>query len=270
MFIMRALMAVTTFCAIHWDLPVSAAEVPQPNGFAQLVPLGWLANETLLQWIGMPLVAAGLAVWVMGWFPVFSLLPAVFYAAATGSLRNSMGDIGHSTQLPVMVLLGQWAAYVSHALRTGDWVRASPAAHRDAVLWALVVLAAGYLASAIVKLKASRFTWFERVPFLAVQVIKSNLSDYYSSLEPASPFFSETVPRLIVKWPNLARCFFGTGFFLELLAPLLLFNRRMTFWFGAALIAMHAGISLIMEIEFWFNIALLGIFCIIPGWKRRL
>ena len=214
------------------------------------------------------MVILGLLLWIMGRFPVFSLFPAVFMGSATGALRNSLGDIGHSTQLVIMVLIAMWVAYLTHAIRNKEWSRASHAAHRDAILWAILTLAAGYLASAIVKLKASRFTWFARVPFLAVQVTKSNLSNYYSSLEPLSPFFSTTVPQLIADWPNLARMFFGIGFFLELLAPMLLLNRRVTFWFGAALISMHVSISIIMEIEFWFNGILLTILCLLPGWRR--
>ncbi len=265
--IMRILFALCMWQAIHWNLAPTAAEVKAPHALARILPLGWLAAKPALS-IAQPIVAFSLLLYILGRLPWLALLPVVFVSCATGALRFSMGDIGHSTQLPAMVLLAQWLVYSIHAARTRQALAPSPLAHRDAALWSLIVIAAGYMASAIVKLDATNFTWIARVPYLAGQIVKSNLSNYYSSLEPLSPFFSETIPQFIVAWPNLARLFFGSGLLFEACGFLLLLNRRLTFWFGITLLLMHAGISLIMEIEFWHHMALLLIFCILPGWRR--
>lgn len=258
---------IVLFVAIVWKLDTSHAAVPKPNGIAAIVPVGWIANPPLLSWL-KPVVAAGLLVWVLGFAPVPALLPAVVTAVAAGAVRNSQGDISHHTQLPVMVLLAVWTVHLVFAIRSREWLRFPQGSARAATIWAIITIGAGYVASALVKLDDSSFRWIQKVPAIAVQMIKSNLSAYYSSLQegPRFEFNTVTAPRFILENPNIARLFFGTGLFLELFAFLLLFNLRVARWYAVALIAMHAGISLFMKIDFWSHLWLLLVFCVnVPG-----
>jgi hypothetical protein len=264
-FVMRFFFAIVLyFVAIHWELSPSYAEVPKPNGLARLIPLGWMADSGLVGFF-KPVVGLGLLAYILGLAPAVTLFPALLVGVGTGALRNSQGDISHHSQLAMMVLLAQWLVYVVHAVRVRSVTKVDEAVHSRAVWWSVMTIAAGYVASGIVKLKATDFQWIQRVPVLAVQSIKANLSQYYSTLVPAEGFKLTVVPDLIVKYPNVARLFFGTGLVLEVLGFLLLLNRPMCRWFGVALLLMHVGIAFLMEIEFWNHMWLLLIFCINAG-----
>lgn len=264
-FVMRFLFSlVLYFMAIHWELSPSYAEVPKPNGFAKIFPVGWMADPSLIGFL-KPVVGLGLAAYTLGLAPVITLFPALLIGVGTGALRNSQGDISHHSQLAIMVLLAQWVVYATHAVRTRSWTKTDEATHSRAVWWSIMMIGAGYVASGIVKLHATHGTWIHRVPVLAVQSIKANLSQYYSTLVQPEGFKVTVVPDLIVKFPNLARLFFGSGLVLEILGFMLLLNRPVCRWFGLALLIMHVGIAFLMEIEFWNHMWLLLIFCINIG-----
>ena len=300
-FLMRLLFAAALFFfASNWDLQ-QVTELEKPNGIARFLPLKWMTIPGVivtLKW----LTAASLLVYVAGFFPALSLTIPVLAICGLGAVRNSMGDITHVTQLGAMVLLGQWLVYLFAAIRSKDWKKVAARVHSTAVFASILVIGGAYVASGIVKLKESKGAWIGRVPWLSIHVIKANQNEDYSKLEhkipavadfpltrpvPMSVFWSEVKPRLgkditadqfkahiaprmIVDNPNLARVFFGTGLVLEILGFILVMGRRHAFWFAAALIAMHVGISLLMEIEFWNHMALLGIFCVLPGVLRLI
>ena len=264
-FVMRFFFALMLyFGAIHWQLPAEYGAMPKPNGLARILPIGWMADPSLVGAL-KPIVGLGLAAYVLGLAPVVTLFPALFVGVATGALRNSQGDISHHSQLAMMVMLAQWVVYLVHAVRARKWTKADDTVHSTAVWWSVMAIAAPYVASGIVKLKATDFEWIQRVPVLAVQSIKANLSEYYSTLVQPEGFKVKAVPELIVQYPNVARLFFGTGLVLELFAFVLLLNRRICRWFGLAVVLMHMGISFLMEIEFWNHIWILLIFCVNVG-----
>lgn len=268
--IMRLAFAlVVVLTGIIWNaaqLPAPGTELKSPNGLANILPMQWLANPGTLA-LGKPLVAVSLGFYVFGWAPVFSLFVPLVFMLGTGALRNSMGDISHHTQLVAMVLLAQWVVYLVAAIRRRSWLRTTPITQQQVIFWSILVIGASYLASGIVKLKASDLEWIQRVPALSVQVFKAVWSASYSTGEPVSGFKAETVPWLIVNHPHLARLFFGTGLLLELLGFLMVLGKRVARWTGIALISMHLGISLLMEIDFINHILLVLIFAVnIPGW----
>lgn len=293
MLIMRLLFAaVVMWAGIFWELPEAAAQVPKPkwlaimdhggaetapgpesksnaNGLAALVPLGWMVDAARSPVI-QALTGLTLVLYVAGRAPALTLLPALILMTGTGALRNSMGDISHHTQLVAMVLLAQWIVYLAAAIRQRrerhPWLRPAHQVQEQAVFWSLLTIGAGYFASGITKLEATDFAWIQRVPSMALQVMKAVWSASYSNGEPVSGFKAVTVPGWILTYPNAARLFFGTGLLLELLGPVLVMSRRRAFWIGMALIAMHIGISLLMDIEFRNHIFLLAIFAVnIPG-----
>ncbi|MDB6135074.1 MAG: hypothetical protein JWM59_3317 [Verrucomicrobiales bacterium] len=293
MLIMRLLFAaVLLWAGIFWELPEAAAQVPKPewlammdhggaetmagpeskssaNGLAAVVPLGWMV-DTARSLVIQVLTGLTLILYVAGMAPVLTLLPALILMTGTGALRNSMGDISHHTQLVAMVLLAQWIVYLTAAIRQRRerplWLRPAHQVQEQAVFWSLLTIGAGYFASGITKLEATDFAWIQRVPSMALQVMKAVWSASYSKGEPVSGFKAVTVPGWILTYPNAARLFFGTGLLLELLGPMLVMGRRRAFWTGLAIIVMHIGISVVMDIEFRNHIFLLAIFAVnIPG-----
>ncbi len=267
-----AFAAVILFSGILWNaakLPDPGVDLKDPNGLAKVLPLQWLADPGVLM-VGKPLVAAGLLAYVVGFAPVLTLWPALVYMLGTGALRNSMGDISHHTQIVAMVLLAQWLVYVVGAARRQPWTKPPPALQDQVIFWSVLMIGASYFASGIVKLKASDLEWIQRVPALSVQVFKAVWSASYSSGEPVSGFKAETVPWLIVQHPHLARLFFGTGLLLELLGLFMVLSHRHARWIGIGLIAMHLGISVVMEIDFVNHMLLVLIFAVnVPSWFLR-
>ena len=266
MLIMRLLFAaVILWSGIVWKLPLDPDTFDKPNGVAAVLPLGWMAKVAAS---GFTEAVTGitLALYAFGIAPALTLLPALLLMTGTGALRNSMGDISHHTQLVAMVLLAQWIVYLVAAIRRRAWLRVAHQEQERVILWSLITIGAGYLASGMVKLKASDFEWIQRVPSISVQVMKAVWSASYSSGEAVSGFKAVTIPHWIAEHPNLARLFFGTGLILELLGICLVLSRRHAFWLGLALIGMHTGITLIMDIEFWNHILLVAIFAVnVPG-----
>jgi hypothetical protein len=264
MLLMRAMFAlVVMFAAIPWQLDATYAAVEAPNGLARVVPLAWMLAEPA-SLVLRGLTAVGLLFYVVGRGSVVALLPAVVACCGLGALRNSAGNISHHLQIAAMVLLAQWGVYVFAALRRRTL---------EAACWAvratLIVIAASYVASGIVKLKASRLQWIANTPAMGVHTMKTNLAQHYSDGKPVREFETEVLPVWLGEHPNVTRLIFAPGLFLELGAVLLLFNKRLTRAYGLALIALHLGISLLLKIEFWNHMLVVGIFCVnVPGWIR--
>lgn len=260
-----AISALILFMGVHWEMNPFQPEPEKLNGLARLIPLGWILQPAVLMTLKI-LTVLGLALYIVGIAPVLTLLPAMLALFGTGALRNSKGDISHSTQVLAMSLLGIWIAYLVSAIRRKPWKKADHAQHSLAIWAAILMIAASYVASGIVKLKASDGKWVQRVPNMAVQMVKSNLSDYYSKPEgDISKTLTESAPQFFTENPNKARLFFGVGLALELGAFVLLFGRRWAFVVGGMLLLMHVGISLMMKIEFWNHITLLAFICVLPG-----
>ncbi len=243
------------------------------NGLAKLVPLMWMLDPSALLVIRVVSVI-GLVMYVIGWMPVLSFLPGLFTMLGMGALRNSKGDIGHSTQVLAMGALAIWIYYLYAGLRRREWFRVSLATQRAALFGVVLMVSASYVASGIVKMKASGGHWIARIPSMSVQMIKSNLSDYYSDpQDTVSTTMTEAAPKFFIEHPVIAKVVFGSGLILELGAFVLVFGRRWALLWGGSLLLMHAGISLLMDIEFWNHMSLLAVTCVIPGllgcWRER-
>ena len=140
--------------------------------------------------------------------------------------------------------------------------------HRIAVYSATVTFAAAYVVCGIVKLVNSSFQWIQKVPYLAVQLLKSNWDGYYDSLEP----IHEWIPKLtqaIVDYPNIARLVFGGGLLIELAAFVVLINRKWALVGGLSIIALHLSISKVMDLHFEYHMAAALIFLVnLPGLRK--
>lgn len=240
---------------------------PVPNGLGRLFDLTFLAEAEL--WHVLRLGAGmGLLLYVVGVAPVVSLGWPTLLLTSFGALENSQGAIGHHLQLTCMVALAQWGVYLTCArqgLRQIFWPNLDN--HRLAVHWAKIVIAAGYVASACVKLIASGGLWLVQLPDISLQLIKTHANVYYDTLRPIEGWVATQLPYLISEHPNLTRFFFAPGLVLELLAFIALAGRARALLIGGGLLVMHWLVRVVMNLSFGSHEWLLIIFLInIPYW----
>ena len=270
MLLMRLAFAVVVFMAIKWEVAsLGKADPKKLTGLAHWVSLDFLRHlEPVWPW--QVLTGLGLAAYVAGAVPVLGLLPALFFSLSIGTLANSQGAANHSTQLVSMILLGQWLTCGVLACRGGvrGWLRPDSSVQRRVVHVSMVVFVAAYVVSAWMKLDNSDLKWIQRVPSLALELQKSNWSEYYDTLTPV-PDSLNTVVRLMTEHPQVARLVFGGGLVIELLAFVALFGRRWAFFAGLAVIVMHLSISQLMQLDFGYHMAAAMIFLVnLPGIGR--
>ncbi len=266
LFVMRALFAVLVFTMIKWETsPYTAQEYPK--GIAHLVDLTWLGHHPPGM-IAKGITIAGLTMYALGCLPLLGLAPALFYAVCIGTLITSQSkNVNHTWQLVTLMLLAQFIIY-AWRFRKSELLRPDLAVHRLAAHASTVVIAASYVVSGVVKLVNSDFLWIKKVPLLSLQLLKSNWAGYYDTLE-RPPEWLERATQLVVDYPNLARLFFGTGLLIELVAFVVLINRRWAFIGGLTIILLHLSISQVMRLDFEYHIAAAFIFLVnVPGFAR--
>jgi len=270
MLIMRLAFAAVAYFAIKWEVgSLHDANPDKLTGIAHWINIdGFQHLEAIGLW--KILTVIGLMIYAAGILPALSLFPALFFSIGIGTLANSQGAINHSTQLVSMILLGQFLVYLiplhfASKLGPMSWIKPSLPVQQRAIYVSLVVFAAAYVVSGWTKLDRSDGEWIERVPMLALQLQKSNWSEYYDTLKPV-PATLETVVSLMNEHPTLARIFFGGGLFVELFAFLILIGRRWAFFYGLIIIVMHMSISRLMQLDFWYHILVALIFAVnVPG-----
>lgn len=270
MFLMRLGFAILVFVAIKWEVGgLGKADPKKLSGLAHLVNLDFLRQLKHI-WPWQLLTAAGLLVYVRGLYPALALLPALFFSLGIGSLANSQGAANHSTQLVSMILLGQFLVYAVALFRPGAGTARKPdiRTHGLAIQASLVMFAASYVVSAYSKFDNSDGHWIQRVPSLALELQKTNWSEYYDTLTPV-PQSLNTVVQLMSDHPNMAKLLFGSGLLIEAFAFVVLFGRRWACFMGLAIIVMHWSISGLMQLDFGYHIAAAFIFLInMPGLYR--
>lgn len=233
---------------------------PRPNGIAHFVDLTWLANPSAQMvlngayWIAGVLFVSGRAM-----IPALAAISAIL--VAKGTLINSQGATNHALQLITLVSLTMLVAYCFR-WKCG-WTRHE--SHVRAVHWAKVMIAASYVSAAVCKLFASSEFWIARVPYMALQILKSNLQTYYTNLENQSPV-AQNFAYWIVEHPHLARMLFGAGLLLELFCFLALINRWWALFIGLGMVGMHWMIHVVMSLEFKHHVYLLLIFYVNAPW----
>lgn len=271
--LMRLLFALILFDSIPWD--PRFADLPNPHGLARLVNLGVFLDPGLLGACRILSIVALIA-YVAGFLPVVGGGLVLLIATAIGTVGNSQGAIGHSTQLVVMVLLGQWIAHGVSLARTpvgrrlAALLRPDAAAQNLAIHASKLVICAAYLASALSKIIDSDGQWIRDVPYLAVQMTKSNQMEFFNSLEPVADQTVQ-IASMILAHPWAARLLFGAGLGIEFFCLLAMLGRAWAFGVGLALVAMHLSISAIMGIDFDSHIALVIVFFLnLPGLPAML
>jgi hypothetical protein len=261
-FMRWALVAAAFLFGIERDLAPFTLEKEKANALASFVPLMWVLEKPMLL-ILQAVALLGFILYGLGRWPALTLIPGLFVMITTGTLRQSKGDASHSLQIISMCLLAVWAVHAFHGIFRGKRPLEQDITHnRRALLAALLMLAGSYVASGILKLKKSDGRWIQNTPNLAVHMVKSNLSTYYSN--PEKPF-DDSKARWLAERPTLAKALFTPGLILELGAFLMLWSRRWALGWGLALLGMHGGISWLMSIEFTNHMWLLATLAVIPG-----
>ncbi len=185
--------------------------------------------------------------------------------------------LGHCVSITgryaVLGLIVQFLSGEIHRAKNLPLADASPLrpglmTHRLAIYASTVTFAAAYVVCGIVKLVNSNYQWIQKVPYLSVQLLKTNWDGYYDVLRPI-PSWLPQVTQAIVDHPNLARLFFGFGLLIELAGFVILINRRWAFAGGMAIIALHMSISKIMDLNFQYHMAAALIFLVnLPALRK--
>jgi hypothetical protein len=267
--LMRVFFAGALAYSIRENWPTFTSQ-PVPHGLARWFDFSFLSNPSLFSLLE-PVCWVCLGVYAAGFLPVLSLGFVSFLGIGAGTLMNSQGAIGHTTQLLVMVVTAQFLCYAWFAASENNFLSPSQNAHTWAADWSKVVIAAGYTVSGVVKLVRTEGEWIARSPLLSLQLMKTNEMDYYNRLMEGQSFWADTFPRILVEHPWLAWIIFGLGLFLELFCFLAMLGRVWALAFGASLIVMHLTISKIMRLSFEEHMLLLLIFFVnVPFWAAWL
>jgi len=248
---------------------------PQPNGLAE-----WGFDFTFFADPGTHALFCGVGVgalvlYVIGLVPWLALPYLAWFSIATKTLANSQGGISHSYQMVSLILLAQavvaiWWVLRGRDSRVGPW-RTAIKADRLAVYYSQVVIAACYVTAGITKLLNSGGAWLWNTPFLVKDLVKTQRQNFYSQLDVER--FGGEVPYVdaMLQHPMWTRILFAPGIFLELAACLALLGRKWALGLGLALIALHAGIDEVMQLNFKvFQLSVLIFLVHPPHWLARV
>lgn len=237
------------------------------------IPLGWIGQDGVHPWILGFTALSGIiyvvGIWKLGWPTLVGLLGMTAAHLGYWTLANSQGNTFHGSQMTTLVLLAQVAAWIIMAI----WgVRHRwPSLNGVLLYFSQCAIAGVYVTSAITKILKSEGRWLIDSHYFAKSVQKVWRQSYYT--DPSSTEFSGISPWALwlSEHPMMARLIFAPGFFLELFAFVILWNRAWAIGWGVALILMHIGISIIMALDFPEFEVLVFIFCVnLPYWLLKL
>lgn len=264
---MRAALALLLLWSLRSNWP-GFDSMPKPHGLGRWIDFSFFGDPAALGVLSGVYMAA-LVCYAAGVLHVPALGYMVFFTVGSGTLMNSQGSIGHSTQLAAMVVLAQFLVHLvcaiaesrsnPRALLFASWKSSAAAAD-----WSRNVIAAGYVVCAVTKLVRTGGTWILRTPNLSLQLIKNNEMHHFNRLQEPSGFWMKDVPEFLVAHPWIAMAVFGTGLLLELFAFLMLINKRWAFFGGLALIGLHLSILEMLRLNFEEHMGLLGIYFVAP------
>lgn len=268
MFIMRLAFA-WYFYDLLPDL-IGFKTMPFPNSLGHWIDFTVVADPTVWSTLRLILLPC-LFVYVCGFLTVPALAYMLFLNVAFGTLSNSQGAIGHTTQLVALVILAQLG------MSLWEWILEAGKGRlklldgldrqRRIIHAARVMIAAAYLTTAISKIDRSDGLWLWQTPNLSVQIVKTQANQYYNTLETYSPFLMEKLPAFIAEHPFASRVLFAPGLLIELFLFLGLMGRGWSAALGICGILLHRGIDFLMGLEFHSHEVILWIFYVnVPYW----
>ena len=263
---MRALLGLVTLYAFAGD--VSETDQPAPVGLARLMNVTWVADESLHPWI-LCISAVGFAFFAWGKrFSWVGVIPGLVSLCALGALRNSQGKAGaiHHLQVVALVLLVMLLVYAFCSLKK----RPLSECHLAATWAGVQTVAATYLVTGLTKIIASGGQWVNDSKYFPLQLEKTQMSEYFSTLETASGWqagLTSWVTDLFIASPNICRAVLASGLVLELGAFLALRNRTWAAGYGITLIVFHLTISGVMQLDFTLNMLVIAVLWVnLPYW----
>jgi len=266
LFIIRFLFAYLVYHTIPDGMDLKTQ--PFPNGLAHWVDFTWISSGDLWGWMKLLAIPA-LISYVLGYFNIVSLGYLFFMMLCFGTLRNSQGAIGHTTQLVSLVILAQFGMSVWLAVKNRGASTPEQRLQRKRLVIhaARVMIAAAYLTTAISKIDNSKGWWLWQTPNLSVQIVKTQANQYYNTLEHYDEFLMEKFPAFIAEHPNVSRVLFAPGLLIELFVFLGLMGRGWSAVVGLLGVMLHRSIEMLMGLEFHLHEVLFWIFYInIPYW----
>lgn len=239
---------------------------PVPHGMAAWgVDFTWLGDSHLAQWL-VPLWAVCLVLYVCNVAPVIFLLPPLIASFGHGTLGNSSGAIGHTTQLVTLVLLASWLAALWSTVC--EWRGKSlPNDFTPSQLgadWTRQVFMSTYVVSAISKLIQSHGLWFQDAPYFGLQIVKALGMAKYGDYGQGNDV--EWLAQFMLDHAWLSKLLIGVALPLELFAFLAVLNRRLSLVFGILLYLFHSTVTEVLHLGFVYHKALLLILMVNPLW----
>lgn len=246
--------------------PSHRSAQPVPHGMAAWgVDFTWLGDPHLATWL-VPFWGVCLILYVCNVMPALTLFPPLIASFGHGTLGNSSGSIGHTTQLVTLVLLASWLAALYAAVRRAQG-KALPNDFTPPQLaadWARQVFMSTYVVSAISKLIQSHGLWFQDAPYFSLQIVKAmGMSKYGDYGEGRNV---EWLAQLMLDHPWVAKLLIGGALPLELFAFMALLNRRLSFVFGFGLFLFHSSVTELMHLGFVYHKTLLLLLMVNPAW----
>jgi hypothetical protein len=261
-----------------WD-PSKYTRTEDPAGLAAWgLPVAWVGQPGVHPWLLLGTAVAGLVyvlgLWRPGWLTFGGLLGMTFAHVSYWTLANSQGNTFHGSQMTSLVLIAQLAGWGIMWWRERKGIASTklwPQLDGILLYFSQGAIASVYVTSAITKLLKSHGTWLWDSPYFAKSVQKVWRQKHFDN--PSKGEFDGVSPwaAYLAEHPWSARMLFAPGFFLEMLAFMLVFNRVWSAGFGLALVLMHVGIGFIMQLYFPEFEILVFIFCVnVPYWITRL
>lgn len=263
--------------AVLWSIwkPSKYEVLEDPVGLAKLgVPLAWIGKDGVHPYFLTGTAVMGL-LYIIGIFgrgrlTLVGLLGLNAAHIGYWTLANSQGNTFHGSQMTSLVLVLQLAGCITMLLRQRLQLPLTPRwPGMDSVLlfFSQCAIAGVYVTSAITKIKKSGGRWLWDSPYFAKSIQKVWKQLHYDY--PSKGEFTGVSPwaTWLAENPMMARLLFAPGFFLELFAFVILWNRAWAAGWGLALVLMHIGIGFIMQLYFPEFEVLVLIFCVgIPYW----
>jgi hypothetical protein len=246
--------------------PSQKSAQPVPHGLAAWgVDFTWLGDTHLAQWL-VPLWAVCLLLYIVNVAPVVFLLPPLIASFGHGTLGNSSGAIGHTTQLVTLVLLASWLAALWSTICR---VRGKPLPNEFtpsqlSADWTRQVFMSTYVVSAISKLIQSHGLWFQDAPYFGLQIVKGLGMAKYGDNGQGNDV--EWLAQFLLDHAWLAKLLIGVALPLELFAFLAVLNRRLSLVFGVLLYLFHSTVTEVLHLGFAYHKWLLLVLMVNPLW----
>jgi hypothetical protein len=239
---------------------------PEPHGLAAWgVDFTWLGDAQLARWL-VPFWAVCLLLYLFNIVPVITLLPPLIASWGHGTLGNSHGAIGHTTQLVTLVLLASWLAafWATICKMRGRPLPNDFTPPQLAADWARQVFMSTYVVSAISKLIQSHGLWIKDAPYFGLQIVKAMGMAKYGDYGPGHDVSG--LAQFMLDHPWVSKLLIGGALPLELFAFLAVLNRRLALFFGLALYLFHSTVSEVMHLGFVYHKLLLLVLMVNPVW----